>query len=114
MRTARRTTVAAAPPPEKISGVSMPSTPGGSGSRIGRIGLGFCGAVGFAAKGEGRIRGEAGGLDAMEGGLELEVSVSGSSELQPVSRRPACQRVWLSRVPGSVAPRSLSFLHYRM
>lgn len=45
MRTARRTTVAPPVPlpvPEKISGVSMPSTPGGSGSRIGRIGPGFC------------------------------------------------------------------------
>jgi hypothetical protein len=38
MATARRTTLAA--PPVKISGVSIP-VPGGSGSRIGFMGLGF-------------------------------------------------------------------------
>jgi hypothetical protein len=42
MRTARRTTVAPVAPPAKISGVSIMPSPGGSGNRIGLIGLGPC------------------------------------------------------------------------
>lgn len=117
MRTARRTTVAAPPPPEKISGVSMPSTPGGSGSRIGRIGLGFCGAVGFAAGGEGRIAGRPEGSTRCRG---LEVSVSGSSELPPGLQKAACRlRAFVALScsrPSHVVRQcaSLAFLHYKM
>jgi hypothetical protein len=92
MRTARRTTVAPPlPSPEKISGVSMPSTPGGSGSRIGRIGLGFCGAVGFAAGGEEEFAGAAVPWRPQARRFDANVGV-GRSELEPVEKGLARSR----------------------